>query len=105
MALEDFCLFCQQWDVGHETAWCPQTTCRKCGENGHTIKHCQDSFQFFQLPDELLLQILGYLCSYNLANCAQVSKRWRNIVLDKKLQCQSFHGECEEFQNIVYNCR
>ena len=104
MATEEFCSYCQQWNVDHQTPWCPQIICRKCGKNGHTILHCMVNFQTFPFPDEIILKIFGYLCSFELGNCAQVSKRWRRITLDRKLHCRSFQGKVNSVQEACAKC-
>ena len=37
-------------------------------------------------PDEIVLKILGYLNTFDLAKCAQVSKQLMNICEDKEFQ-------------------
>ena len=105
MAKEEFCLNCQQWDVDHQAQWCPQIKCRKCGKNGHVLLHCQTNFpQIFPFPDEIILKIFGYLCSLELGNCAQVSKKWRRITLDQELHCRSFQGKVNSVQEACAKC-
>ena len=50
----------------------------------HYLEHLYDK-NFNDLPDEVVLKILTYLDFKNLAKCAQVSKRMRNICKDESL--------------------
>ena len=50
----------------------------------HYLAHLYDK-HFIDLPDEVLLKIFTYLNIEDLAQCAQVSKRSRNICKDESL--------------------
>lgn len=39
--LNTLCYICQKI-TDHVTSKCPNSTCKNCGEKGHTIKHCLD---------------------------------------------------------------
>ena len=97
MAMNKFCFFCQQFDVDHESIWCPQIKCRQCGDYGHTLLHCGANFQTFPFPDEIILKIFGFLSGPDLGNCAQVSTKWNRITLDRELHCGSLQGKVHIF--------
>ena len=87
MSGEIYCVYCE--DYNHETIWCPklQIRCSKCFEKGHNKRTCTVGWEEFPLPEEIVLKIFGYLGSLELGNCAQVSKRWRRITVDRELHC------------------
>ena len=81
MVLEKQCLICQDFEdnVGHETLWCPNNPCKKCGKTGHTKLDCMVHMENLPLPNEIVFQIISYLSITDLGHCAQVSKRLRDI--------------------------
>ena len=66
--------------------------CSECSESfvdkalfkAHFLAHLYDK-KLSDLPDEVLLKIISYLNLKGLAQCAQVSKRLRNICKDVSL--------------------
>ena len=81
MENEKFCFICQDFEIniGHETKWCPKNSCKKCGENGHTKVGCMFGWENLPIPNEILFKIFSYLSIKDLGQCAQVSKRIREI--------------------------
>ena len=108
MNIEDgfICFTCQDFEknVGHSTKWCPKNVCQKCGQNGHIKLVCMFGLENFPLPNEIFLQILGYLSGKDLEQSAKVSKRlswitwrpfcmfmpWVWILWSKKKNCSYF---------------
>ena len=82
------CFICQDFEknVGHATKWCPKNVCQKCGQNGHVKLGCMFGLEDFPLPNEILLQILGYLQGKDLEQCAKVSKRFKEICEIRQLE-------------------
>ena len=82
-----FCTICQDFEdrVGHETMQCPKIVCLKCGQKGHTKLHCLFNSENLPFPDEIFINILGYLDVIDTMQCAQVSKKLRKICMDKSL--------------------
>ena len=77
----NICFICQDFEknVGHATKWCPKNVCQKCGQNGHAKTGCMSGFEDFPLPNEILLQIFGYISGKDLEESAKVSKRFKEI--------------------------
>ena len=88
--LKDLCLHCQSF-CDHDTVFCPERTCKKCGENGHIKLNCMKNMENMPLADEMVLKIFSYLNKTDLANVAQVSKRLKRISNDKSLNITK-HG-------------
>ena len=80
MVLEKQCLICQDLEdnVGHETSWCPNNPCKKCGQTGHTKLNCMGHMKNLPLPNEIVEKVLSYLSIIDLGRCAQVSKRLKD---------------------------
>ena len=103
------CLICQDFKlhVGHETKWCPSIICKKCGKNGHAKVECMVDFENLPMPDEILIKILGYLNLGDLIECSQVSKRLKEVCLDKTLSYHTYHSAvsdlCLQDQKIIMN--
>ena len=55
----DKCFLCQDFkiNVGHDTESCPQRTCKKCGQCGHSKLECMAGFEIFPLPNEIIFKI------------------------------------------------
>ena len=87
METEKYCAICQDFEVkvGHGSMQCPKIVCLKCGEKGHTKIHCLFGMENFSFPDEILLEIFGYLDFIDLRNCARLSRRFHKICMDKSL--------------------
>ena len=91
----NICFTCQDFEkkVGQATKWCPKNVCQKCGQNGHVKMGCMFGLEDFPLPNEIILQTLGYLHVKDLEQCAKVSKRFKEICdirkLDEKRTLQS----------------
>ena len=66
-------------NVGHATKWCPKNVCQKCGQNGHAKTGCMFGLEDFPLPNEIILQIFGYISGKDLEESAKVSKRFKEI--------------------------
>ena len=83
----NYCFTCQDFEknVGHLAKWCPKIVCQKCGQNGHVKAGCMFGLEDFPLPNEIILQILGYLHGKDLEQCAKVSNRFKDIC-DKRLE-------------------
>ena len=90
----ELCLICQDFklNVGHETKWCPSIVCKKCGQIGHAQMECMFEMENLPLPDEILLKILGYLNLGDLIECSKVSKRLKEVCLDKTLSYHTYHS-------------
>ena len=75
------CFICQDFEknVGHATKWCPKNVCQKCGQNGHAKTGCMFGLEDFPLPNEIILQIFGYISGKDLEESAKVSKRFKGI--------------------------
>ena len=75
------CWICQEFEakIGHETRWCPNDICKKCGKMGHNKLHCKIEVENLQLPNEIWLKIFELLAIKDLARCAQTSKRFLEI--------------------------
>ena len=82
------CFICQDFEknVGHATKWCPKNICQKCGQNGHVKLVCMFGLEDFPLPNEILLQIFGYISEKDLEQSAKVSKRFKEICDTRKLE-------------------
>ena len=85
---DNVCFTCQdfQKNVGHTTKWCPKNVCQKCGENGHVKTGCMFGLEDFPLPNEIILQIFGYLNGKDLEQCTKVSKRFEDICNTRQLK-------------------
>ena len=96
----EMCHLCQdfQLNVGHETKWCPNSSCKKCGQTGHTKIGCTFGLENLPLPNEIVLKILSYLDIVDLRNCVQVSKRLRSICFDKSL----LYEKALKYRNLKY---
>ena len=81
------CFICQDFEknVGHAAKWCPKNICQKCGQNGHVKTGCMFGLENFPLPNEIFLQILGYLDGKDLEQCVKVSKRFKDICKIRQL--------------------
>ena len=77
----NICFICQDFEknVGHAAKWSPKNICQKCRQNGHVKPGCMFELEDFPLPNEIFLQILGYLQEKDLEQCAKVSKRFKEI--------------------------
>ena len=73
----NICFICQDFEknVGHTTKWCPKNVCQKCGQNGHAKTGCMFGMEDFPLPNEILLQILGYISGKDLKQSIQNVQR------------------------------
>ena len=82
------CFICQDFEknVGHTTKWCPKNVCQKCREKGHVKTGCMFGLEDFPLPNEIILQIFGYLNGKDLEQCAKVSKRFEEICDTRQLK-------------------
>ena len=58
---------------------------QKCGQNGHVKLVCMFGLEDFPLPNEILLQIFGYISGKDLEQSAKVSKRFKGICDIRKL--------------------
>ena len=78
------CIVCQDFEanVGHQAERCPNITCQKCGQPGHTKIHCMIGMENMPLPNEVLLKILNFLNPKDLARCAQVNRKFRDAVCE-----------------------
>ena len=111
MNLEDgsVCFTCQDFEknVGHATKWCPKNVCQKCGQKGHVKMVCMFGLENFPLPNEIFLQILGYLSGKDLEQSAKVSKRFKEICdtrkLEEKKKLQRKRVKCPICYKILYN--
>ena len=92
------CYTCQDFEknVGHAAKWCPKNICQKCGQNGHVKLVCMFGLEDFPLPNEILLQIFGYISGKDLEQSAKVSKRFKGICDIRKL-------DEKNKQQILYN--
>ena len=63
-------------NVGHQAEWCPNITCQKCEQPGHTKIHCMSGLEDMPLPNEVLLKILNSLNPKDLGRCAQVNRKF-----------------------------
>ena len=96
------CYTCQDFEknVGHAAKWCPKNICQKCGQNGHVKLVCMFGLEDFPLPNEILLQIFGYLSEKDLEQSAKVSKRFKGICdirnLDEKKKQQILSNVLDE---------
>jgi hypothetical protein len=95
---DNVCFTCQDFEkhVGHATKWCPKNICQKCGQNGHVKLVCMFGLEDFPLPNEILLQIFGYISGKDLEQSAKVSKRFKGICDIRKL-------DEKKKQQILYN--
>ena len=113
----DKCFLCQDFkiNVGHDTESCPQRTCKKCGQCGHSKLECMVGFENFPLPNEIIFKILNYLDTKSLYQCCKVSKRFRGSCLSKQLKRNSMllkvvdlmneHPSYEKWLDFVKNIR
>ena len=55
----EMCHLCQDFElnVGHETKWCPNSSCKNCGQTGHTKIGCMFGLENLPLPDETVLKV------------------------------------------------
>ena len=92
------CYTCQDFEknVGHAAKWCPKNICQKCGQNGHVKLVCMFGLEDFPLPNEILLQIFGYISGKDLEQSAKVSERFKGICDIRKL-------DEKNKQQILYN--
>ena len=96
------CFICQDFEknVGHAAKWCPKNICQKCGQNGHVKLVCMLGLEDFPLPNEILLQIFGYISGKDLEQSAKVSKRFKGICdirnLDEKKKRQILYNVLDE---------
>lgn len=99
METDKYCVICQDFEVrvGHGSMQCPNVVCLKCGKKGHAKIHCLFGMENFPFPDEILLEILGYLDLIDLKKCARVSKRFHKICMDKSL---IFYRSYDRLSNI-----
>ena len=44
-----------------EANWCPNSTCKKCGQKGHVKMVCMSGMEDLPLPNEILFKIISYL--------------------------------------------
>ena len=98
------CYICQDFDknVGHATKWCPKNVCQKCREKGHVKTGCMFGLEDFPLPNEIILQIFGYLNGKDLEQCAKVSKRFEEICDTRQLK-EKIKVE-EQVSNLEREC-
>ena len=84
----NYCFICQDFEenVGHAAKWCPKIVCQKCGQKGHVKMGCMFGLEDFPLPNEIILQIFGYLNGKDLEQCAKVSKRFEEICDTRQLK-------------------
>ena len=87
MENEKMCLICQDFvvKIGHDTNLCPNILCQKCGQRGHIKIQCMAGWENMPFPNEIIVKILSYLSLKDLNQCAQVSKRLRNICQNKMI--------------------
>jgi hypothetical protein len=103
------CYTCQDFEknVGHAAKWCPKNICQKCGQNGHVKLVCMFGLEDFPLPNEILLQIFGYLSGKDLEQSAKVSERFKGICdirkLDEKNKQQILYNVLDEILNLPSN--
>ena len=84
---EKICDTCQDFEsnVGHESQWCPDMICKKCGQKGHNKIRCMVGMEDLPLPNEILYKIFSYLGHKELLQCEKVSKRVREVCKNQKL--------------------
>ena len=50
------CLYCQSF-CDHDSLWCPERKCKKCGQKGHVKVYCMKNMENMPLSDEIVLKI------------------------------------------------
>ena len=93
------CYRCQNFklNVGHETKWCPENICKKCGQNGHTKTECMTNFENFPLPNEIVFKIFSYLNLEDQNQCSKVCKRFLEVK-------NCFKSNMKDDKKCLYNC-
>ena len=87
MEREKICIVCQDFEanVGHQAERCPNITCQKCGQSGHTKIHCMTGLEDMPLHNEVLLKILNFMNRKDLARSAQVNRKFRDAVCENPI--------------------
>ena len=87
MERKKICIVCQDFEanVGHQAERCPNITCQKCGQSGHTKIHCMIGLEDMPLPNEVLLKILNFMNRKDLARSAQVNRKFRDAVCENPI--------------------
>ena len=101
MERDKICIVCQDFEanVGHQAEWCPNITCQKCGQPGHTKIQCMTGLEGMPLPNEVLLKVINFLNPKDLARCAQVNRKFRDVVCENPIyMCHVRLGDIQQLR-------